>query len=86
MRVFAAGNDPSTFVNISLQNGQPKSVSLKQLSQMDEAVHTELYITLIQQILRDMPVVTPSSALKNISRLVLHAAEWSVSEVNVRAR
>jgi len=59
MRVFASGNDRSTFVNVFLQGGQAKSISLRQLSQMDEVVHTELYIGLIQHILREMPVVTP---------------------------
>ncbi len=66
MRVFAGGNDRSTFVSVSLPNGQNKSISLRQLSQMDEAVHTELYISLIQQILREMPVVS-SNLLVTIS-------------------
>jgi len=57
MRVFAGKVDHSTFVKVPLQNGQIKTLSLRQLSQMDEVVHTELYVDLVQQILRAMPQV-----------------------------
>ena len=59
LRVFASRGDQSTFVKVPLQNGQLKTISLQQLSQMDEAVHTELYINLVQQILRELPKVRP---------------------------
>ena len=59
LRVFASRGDQSTFVKVPLQNGQHKTISLQQLSQMDEVVHTELYIDLVQQILREMPKVSP---------------------------
>lgn len=58
MNVFANGADNSTFVKVNLQDGSSKSVSLRQLSLFDEAVHKELYIGLIHQILRQMPMVT----------------------------
>ena len=58
LRVFASRGDQSTFVKVPLQNGQHKTISLQQLSQMDEVVHTELYIDLVQQILREMPKVS----------------------------
>ena len=60
MTVFAKGDDDSTFVNVTLPNGSRRSISLRQLSRFDEAVHKEVYVGLIHQILREMPLVNPS--------------------------
>ena len=58
MRVFARGEDDSTFVNVTLPNGSRRSISLRQLSRLDEAVHKEVYVGLLHQILREMPMVS----------------------------
>lgn len=56
MNVFAKGEDNSTFVNVTLPNGSRRSISLRQLSRFDEAVHKEVYVGLLHQILREMPL------------------------------
>ena len=59
MQVFARGADDSTFVKVTIPNGSKRSISLRQLSRFDEAVHKEVYVGLIHQILREMPLVSP---------------------------
>lgn len=60
--VFAKGEDTSTYVKVALPGGNMKSVTLRQLSQFDEAVHKELYIGLVNQILREIPQVQSPKA------------------------